>query len=418
MTRIKLGYGKNGLFIDIPNADIISPRHQESLSDPEKAIKNKLYNPNFGKSLEQILSGKSTVAISFTDITRATPNNIIIPVLIGELRKCGIAKNNIVLINMTGSHRHETTEELSRRLGKDIVANYRIVQHNSFDKSSMTLAGYMGNQYPLYINSDFMAADVKICTGFIEPHFFAGFSGGPKAVLPGLSDIDSIMRNHNAVRIGDKNATWGITIGNPVWENIREGCSIVNPDFLINVALNSDAKITEIFTGEWEKAHQAGYTYVKANAMCKVNKLYDTVITTNSGYPLDMNLYQCVKGLSAAAEIVKDNGTIIIAGECSDGIPYGSSYQKILGMEKTPEKLFDLIISNPIVIPEQWQVQIQTKIQKRAKVYIYSDYLSDEEIKASLLLPCRNIEALVNELSGDVAILPEGPQAIPYLDNK
>lgn len=418
MKKVVLDYGKKGLTINLDQADIILPQHQIPLDNIKKAIKHKLYCPDFGLGLDQIIKNKTTVAIAHTDITRATPNHIIIPPLIEELLALGIKKENICLINMTGSHREQTQEELAQMLGADIANNYRCVQHNSFDYDTLSLAGYMNDGNPLYVNKEFMDADLKIITGFIEPHFFAGFSGGPKAILPGLCDIKSIMRNHNAIRIGDEKATWGITKGNPVWENIREGCQIVNPDFLINVALNTDAEISEIFTGEWEQAHQKGYEYVRKHAMRKVNKLYDVVIVTNSGYPLDMNLYQCVKGMSCAAQIVKSGGIIVMAGECSDGLPDNSPYAKILKMAATPQALFDLIINNKEVIAEQWQVQIQTKIQKKAKIYLYSDCLTDEQIKGAMLLPCNSIEKIANNTKGSIAVLPKGPQTIPYFVEK
>ncbi len=412
-NTIKLDYGKKGLCISLAGADVIQPSDQPAAENPAGLIRQKLYKPDCGKGLTELVKGRQTVAVAHTDMTRATPNRILIPVIVNELRKLGIKKENIVLVNMTGSHRPQTHDELVQMLGYDIISDYKCFQHNSFDKDSMVLAGSLDG-FPLYINKEFMGADLKICTGFIEPHFFAGFSGGPKAVLPGLCDIDSIMRNHNAQRIGDSKATWGVTDGNPVWENIREGCKTADPDFLVNVAMNTREEISGVFTGEWERAHKKGYDFVRRNAMRKVDRLYDIVITSNSGYPLDMNLYQCVKGMSCAAQIVKENGTIIIAGECSDGLPKNSSYEKILNMAGTPGELFDLINQSKEMMPEQWQVQIQTRIQKKANVYVYSDCLSDEEIKQALLLPCRDIEALVRLLGGSVAVLPKGPQTIPY----
>jgi len=414
MSKIRLDYGKKGLEIDLEDADIICPKLQLAITNVEKAIKEKLFKPDCGPGLDALLLNKKTVAIAHTDITRATPNKVILPIIINELIKLGIKKENITLVNMTGSHRPQTRKELIAMLGQDIVENFKCVQHNSFDKDTLSLAGYFVDGNPLYINKVFLEADFKICTGFIEPHFFAGFSGGPKAVLPGLCDIDSILRNHNASRIGDENATWALTYGNPVWENIREGCSIVNPDFILNVAMNTEEKISAIFTGQWENTHKIGYEYVRENAMCRVNRLYDIVITTNSGYPLDLNLYQCVKGISCAAEIVKENGVIIMAGECSEGIPSNSPYHKILQMEQSPEKLFELILNNKQTIPEQWQAQIQTKIQKKAKVYLYSDCLNEKEINEALLLQCKDIEGLVKVLGGSVAVIPKGPQTIPY----
>lgn len=413
--EIKLDYGKSGLVINLENADVIYPASQAALPNAEKAIIDKLYSPDFGEGLDKLIIGKKTVAIAHTDITRATPNHIIIPILIEALLKEGILKEDIVLVNMTGSHRPQTAEELDRMLTPAIARNFKCVNHNSFDYNTMSFAGKFKDGNSLYVNSDFFKADLRICTGFIEPHFFAGFSGGPKAILPGLSDIESIMRNHNAIRIASEDASWARTEGNPVWENIREGARIVNPELLINVALNTENKISEVFVGEWEKTHKKGYEFVKAHAMRKVDKAYDVVVTTNSGYPLDMNLYQCVKGMATANEIIKPGGTIIIAGECSDGLPDGSHYQKILSMEKTPEAIFDLIVNGEKTMPEQWQVQIQARIQKKVKVYIYSS-LSEDKVRAAMLEPCDDIEKLVKSLEGSVAVLPKGPQTIPYIE--
>jgi len=411
MINVKLDYGKKGLGILLKDADVYSPREVNEIINPDCYIREKILNPDYGKGLDLIVQGKKTVAIAHTDITRATPNHIIVPILIDSLLKAGIEKENIVLVNMTGSHRPQTEEELKVMLTEDVVRNIRCVQHNSFDYDTMTFAGELDG-YPLFINKDFLAADVKIITGFIEPHFFAGFSGGPKAILPGISDIKSIMRNHNAVRIASNNATWGITQGNPVWENLRDGARIVNPDFLLNVTLNTEGKITGVFTGEWEKAHRKGYEFLIEHAMIPIKKKYDIVITTNSGYPLDMNLYQCVKGISTAAEIVKDGGTIIIAGECSEGIPKGSNYHKVLMSESSPEKIFNKIVNSDKVIPEQWQVQIQARIQKKVKVYIYSEILTEEEIHEAKLLPCNDIPRLVKSLGGEIAVIPHGPMTL------
>ncbi|MGI6213926.1 MAG: nickel-dependent lactate racemase [Christensenellales bacterium] len=414
MREIKLDYGKSGLTIQLEEADVFYPASQTPLNDAGEAVRKSLLAPDFGASLRELVKGKSTVAIAHTDITRATPNHIIIPVLIAALLECGIKKQNITLINMTGSHRAQTQAELETMLTKEVASQYKCVQHNSFDYSTMSRVGLMQDNNPLYINSVFYNADFKICTGFIEPHFFAGFSGGPKAILPGLADIESIMRNHCAERIAHPLSSWGITEGNPVWENIREGASLCPPDFLINVALNNDGKICAAFSGEWDKAHKKGCEFVKRHAMIPVQKRYDTVITTNSGYPLDINLYQCVKGMSAAAQIVKENGTIIIAGECRDGIPEGSPYHNLLKSADSPEQVLEKILSSPKTLPEQWQTQIQAAIQKKARVYLYSG-LKDEQVRETLITPCKDISSLVKELGGSVAVLPKGPQTIPYI---
>jgi len=410
---IRLDYGKTGLAVRLDGADVIEPLEQTAAENPAALIGRKLREPDAGRPLAQLAAGRRTAAIAHTDITRATPNRVILPVIIDELLRSGIRKEDIVLVNMTGSHRPQTAAELESMLGSELVSAFRCVQHDAFDRSTMAVAGELDG-YPLYINREFLQADIKICTGFIEPHFFAGFSGGPKAVLPGLCDIDSIMRNHNAERIADSRATWGILNDNPVWENIRDGCRAVNPDFLLNVALNTRGEISAVFAGAWEEAHFKGCEFVREHAMRKVSRRYDIVIASNSGYPLDMNLYQCVKAMSCAAQIVRDGGIIIVAGECSDGLPKGSEYEKLLKTARTPGELFDLIAAGKETLPEQWQAQIQTRIQQRARVFVYSGSLSDAEIRQALLEPCRDIEALVKAEGGSVAVLPKGPQTIPY----
>ena len=265
MTQtIHLDYGKTGLPVRLDGADVIEPLEQPAAENPAALIKQKLIEPDCGQSLARLIEGRRTVAVAHTDITRATPNRVILPVILDELLKLGIQKEDIVLVNMTGSHRPQTPAELADMLGSDLASNYRCVQHNAFDQSTMACAGELDG-FPLYINREFLQADVKICTGFIEPHFFAGFSGGPKAVLPGLCDIGSIMRNHNAARIADSRAAWAVTEGNPVWENIRDGCRAVSPDFLLNVALNTRGEISAVFAGAWEEAHKKGRAYVREN---------------------------------------------------------------------------------------------------------------------------------------------------------
>ena len=269
-----------------------------------------------------------------------------------------------------------------------------------------------------------MECDLRILTGFIEPHFFAGFSGGGKAVMPGMAGQITVLGNHDAANIGNPNATWGITNGNPIWEEVQEVLKYAAPTFLLNVALNCEKEITAIFAGDAQKAHAAGCAYVKKNAMIPVDHAYDVVITSNSGYPLDLNLYQAVKGMSAAAQVVKPGGAIIIVAECLDGIPEHGLYGQLLRESKSPQELLQKITTPGFLEQDQWQVQIQTLTQLKADVYVYSNYLSDEQIRTCLLNPCRSIEETLQRLikkygpNASVCVLPQGPQTIPYIKTK
>ena len=271
------------------------------------------------------------------------------------------------------------------------------------------------------LNRTYLEAEVRILTGFIEPHFFAGYSGGPKAIVPSLSGAESVYTNHGLAMIADPNATWGVTVGNPIWEEMREVALMTRPTFQLNVTLNAEHEITGVFAGDMLEAHAAGCAFVRKEAMVGVDEPFDIVITTNSGYPLDQNLYQTVKGMSAAAKVVKDGGAIIMAAGCEDGVPNHGRYADLLATGGSPQGVLDLISQPGFAAQDQWQVQIQAQIQLRATVHVFSEGLSNEQIAGALLTPCRSIEATVTELmamygpGARLCVLPQGPQTIPYL---
>jgi lactate racemase len=369
--------------------------------------------------LGELVRRGDTVTIVHTDITRATPNDRVLPVILQELESLGIARKDISLLNGLGTHRPQTEVELRVMLGNWIVENYRCLQHDCNDDQNLVSLGETSHGNPVRINRFYMESDVRILTGFIEPHFFAGFSGGPKAVLPSLAGRESVFTNHGLRMIAHPNARWGVTEGNPVWEEMREVALLTHPTFLLNVTLNINHEITGVFAGDMMVAHTLGCAFVKENAMLKVDAPYDIVLTTNSGYPLDQNLYQSVKGMQAANQIVRDGGAIVIATECEDGLPNHGLYASLLAQVGSPQGALEMISQPGFHAQDQWQVQIQAQIQQRADVYVYSAGLSDEQIEQALFIPCRDIEKTVADLEekygSRICVLPEGPQTIPYL---
>jgi len=341
-----------------------------------------------------------------------------LPVLLSELAH--VPPEQVVLINALGSHRPNTDAELAEMLGAELVARYRIVQHNAFDDEGNECLGRTKRGHEIWINATYLQADVKILTGFIEPHFFAGFSGGPKAVMPGLAAQKSVLANHNAEMIGHPHATWGITEGNPIWEEMREVALWTQPTFLYNVSLNRDKQITGVFAGDLEQAHRAGCQHVARTAMVPVDAPFDIVITSNSGYPLDLNLYQAIKGVSAAAQIVKEGGAIIIAAECWSGVADHPQYSQMLQGASSPQELLAQIRGAGQVAQDQWQVQVQAQVQTRADVYVKSS-LKPAEVQGAMLRVCDSIEETVEQLLGrygpgaTLCVLPEGPMTIPYV---
>lgn len=420
--NLTLAYGRNGLAVNLPSqTDVITSRFVEGISNERKALQDALRQPIGSPPLRELVKTGDTVVIVHTDITRATPNDRILPVLLAELEDAGIARGDIMLLNALGTHRPQTDAELREMLGDTVVDNYCCLQHDAFDNDNLVYLGETSNGHPVRINRYFHEADVTILTGFIEPHFFAGFSGGPKGILPSIAGAESVFTNHGREMIAHPKATWGNLDGNAIWEEMSEAARMAEPTFLLNVAMNTAKAITGVFGGELFAAHAAGCKFVRENAMVPVTEPYDIVITTNSGYPLDQNLYQCVKGMSAARQIVRQGGAIIMAGACNDGLPDHGKYAALLAQGGSPQGVLDLIAQPGFSEHDQWQVQIQAQIQLHADVYVYSDGLSDEQIEQALFTPCRNIEQTVAALQGQygektrICVLPEGPLTIAYL---
>ena len=420
--KVDLNYGRQGLEINLPDeVDVLATHFIPGIPDEAEGIRKALQEPISSPPLSTLVEAGDRVIVVHTDITRATPNERILPVLLDDLLSGGIASQDITLLNGLGTHRPQTENELRGMLGDQIVDGYRCLQHDCNDDGNLVSLGETSLGNPVRINRHYMEADVRILTGFIEPHFFAGFSGGPKAILPSLAGTESVFSNHGLEMIAHPQAAWGITTGNPIWEEMSEVALRTDPTFTLNVAINTQQEITAVFAGDMLEAHSLGCAYVKRNAMVAVDASYDIVITTNSGYPLDQNLYQSVKGMSAASQIVREGGAIIIATACEDGLPDHGRYASLLAEAGTPQGILDLISQPGFSVQDQWQVQIQAQIQRRAEVYVYSDGLTDDQIQQALFLPCRDIEATVAHLQerygpqARICVMPEGPQLIPYL---
>jgi lactate racemase len=428
--QIKLAYGKQGLMLDLPddwNVTVIEPRYIPGLPDPAGAMRGALHDPIGTRPLAEIVRPDDRVGIVFSDITRATPHGLILPAVLAELRH--VPKEQITLCCALGTHRPNTPDELrsmftmggTPETAQELLSTYRLVQNDAFDPATQQHMGVTARGHDIWLNQEIAACDVKVLTGFIEPHFFAGFSGGGKALMPGMAGLRTVLGNHDAGMIADPNATWGVTRGNPIWEEVMEVAHCVGGVFLVNVALNKDKDLTGVFAGDLDAAHAAGCRFVRETAMAPVPAAFDIVITTNSGYPLDLNLYQAVKGMSAAAKVVKPGGAIICAAECWDGIPEHGLYGQLLREAQSPRELLDRIMTPGFLRQDQWQAQIQAQIQRKADVYVYAEGLSDAQIREALLLPCRDIVAAVAELRArygpdcSICVLSEGPQTIAYV---
>jgi len=421
--KLRLDYGTTGLLAEFPDdrTTVIEPVYVPPAPDQRGTLVAALRKP-FGKPpLRELARPGQRIAISVCDITRAQPRQAMLEALFSELP--GVRLEDVTILIATGTHRRNHPEEIECMLGPEFARSCRIVCHDARDVASLVHAGETRSGVRVLLNRRWMESDFRITTGFVEPHFFAGFSGGPKMVAPGLAGLDTVMELHNAPRIGHPNATWGVTEGNPIHDDVREIAGMTGVDFALDVTLNRDQQITEAFAGELLREHAAACTAAKQNAMRRVPRPFDVVITTNSGYPLDQNLYQAVKGMSAAAKIVRQGGTIICAAECRDGIPDHGAYGQILASRSSPQELLAMIMAPGYSRPDQWQVQIQAQIQLKAEVLLKTGYLRADQVRAAHFEPIDDISAAVEDAlqragrDATLCVLPQGPQTIPYILN-
>jgi nickel-dependent lactate racemase len=419
--RVRLDYGSDGLEVDLPDerVTVIEPIPRAAVGDPHATLLGAIRAPLDRSPLGELVRAGQRVAISVCDITRAQPRREMLRALFEEMPQ--VRPEDVTILIATGTHRINTPPELERMLGRDILNTYRVINHDSRDPSCLGRVGVTSTGVEVLLNTAWLDADVRITTGFVEPHFFAGFSGGPKMVAPGLAGLKTVMTLHDVHHIGHPLATWGVTEGNPVHDDVREIARMVPVHFAVDVTLNREQQITAAFAGDVFAEHRAASAHAKATAMRQVPAPFDLVLTTNSGYPLDQNLYQAVKGMSAAAKIVKDGGTIICAAECRDGLPSHGSYGAVLASAASPAQLLELIASPGYSVPDQWQVQVQAQIQTKADVLVKTDGLRPEEVRAAHFTPIDDIAASVRDTlrragpAGTLCVLPQGPQTIPYL---
>lgn len=419
--KIHLQYGKEGIDVELKAANItlLTPKFVEGLADEEAAFFASVRSPIKSAPLRQLVNSTDRVVVVVPDITRPLPSDRLLPWLFAELSH--VPAENFTVVNGTGSHRVNTTQELGRMLGEKIVAKYKVVNHNAHDPATLVFAGTTADGRPVLMNREYVEADKRIVLGFIEPHFMAGFSGGYKGVFPGVAGIDSIMHYHRAEVIADSRSNWGTLDGNPTQQQVRANGSLLPVDFCINVTLNRRQQITRFFCGDVGAAHTEGCAFAKATAMVGCPEPFPVVVTTNGGYPLDQNLYQAVKGMSAGAQIVSEGGLIVAAAKCNDGFPDHGNFRSLLFEHNSPQAILDTIIAPGFSMYDQWEAQLLAMIRLKARVALYSD-IAPGEVSRAHLEPIEEVgarvEAELKRIGRDtpVAVLPEGPMTIPYLE--
>src|SRR5436190_683732 len=307
--RVDLPFGREALPIEVPdNAIVLRPNPTASMLGPVEAIRDALRNPIAGPPLTARVNPGDDVAIVVSDITRPVPNQTLLGPILQDLKAAGVSERDITIVNGTGLHRECTDEELREMLGPDLPKRLRIVQHVARDRSTLVEVGRSNRGVPVEFCRAYVEADVRIVTGFVEPHLFAGYSGGAKGVMPGVAGADIVMSNHGATNLAHPRASWCVIEGNPVARQIRDIVALCPPHFMLNVTIDTERRITGVFAGEMEPAHEAAVRQAEQQYVTPITKPYDVVVVTNMGYLADTTLYQSVKGMSVAAEALRDGG--------------------------------------------------------------------------------------------------------------
>jgi nickel-dependent lactate racemase len=420
--KVHLGYGEHGLDVELPDGTVVlEPSRTPALADPRAAVAEAIERPIGSAPLRQLVRAGDKVAIVVSDLTRPVPNRVLLPPILETVHAAGVPRADVLIIIGTGMHRAGTPEETERVLGPEIASMYEWVNHLSRDKSTLKFLTKSARGAEVWMNRRYLEADVKIVTGFVEPHLFAGYSGGGKGVLPGVAGTEAVMSNHAADMLGHPKATYCVGEGNPIFEEQRDIALLTKPSLLVNVTLNEKREITAVFAGELVAAHDAGIAQAERQYVREIPHPFDIAVSTNMGYPADLLLYQSVKGMAVAAKGVREGGSIILAAECRDGLGL-SEYVELMTSETSPQALLDRIYSPGFARYDQWGVQCQAMVQAKFDVWLYSA-MSRETTESAHLRYCADISATVEKLrrrqraelgrEPAVVVLPHGQLTVP-----
>jgi len=395
-----------------------TPSCEPAAADPAAEVRRALESPIASERLRRLAEKAKNCVIICSDHTRPVPSRHLIPAMLEEARRDNPAID-ITLLIATGCHRGTTRDELVAKFGPEIVGKEKIVIHDCLDETMLQDAGVLPSGGRLILNRLALETDLLISEGFIEPHFFAGFSGGRKSVLPGIASRETVMANHCAEFIASPHARTGILTGNPIHRDMLFAARRAKLAFIVNTVIDAGKRIVRTFAGDPEQAHAAGVEFCRKQARIEVPES-DIVITTNGGYPLDMNVYQSVKGMTAAEAVCRKGGVIIMAAGCCDGHG-GAGFFEALSKAASPEEILAAVLARPrnATVPDQWQYQILARFLKDFKVVMYAPECPKELLRAMKLdAAATPDEALAKAFArcgknAKVAVIPEGVSVIP-----
>jgi nickel-dependent lactate racemase len=418
--RVTLAYGRSGLEVDLPDdrpVRVLAYKEAAALSDPLAAAAEVIAHPTGSPPLAEVARGRRDACVVVSDITRPVPNTTILPPLLATLEAAGIERDRITLLVATGLHRECTEGELLEMLGPQIVRGYRVEQHRGKCLAEHTYLGESPRGVPIWIDSRYVKADLKITTGLIEPHLMAGFSGGRKLICPGLAALETVRVWHGPEFLEHPRADCGLLEGNPVheentWIAQRAGC-----DFIVNAVIDAQRRPLKFVAGDMVAAFEEGVAFVRTVVCDTVPEPVDVVVTSAAGYPLDTTFYQAIKGLTGALPIVKQGGTIVLAAGLSEGI--GSpEFCRLFEENPSLEVFVQRILGKDYFVMDQWQLEELAKVRRKAQVKVVSDGLTAETLARLFVEPAPSVESAVSDALRDagpnatLAVIPKGPYVL------
>jgi nickel-dependent lactate racemase len=425
VVKFMLDYGRTGLPVELPAERVVGPlaiRDVPPLDDPEAAVAAALEYPIGSAPLRQIAQGRKDVCILVCDITRPVPNRTILRPLLPVLHAAGIPRERVLILIATGLHRPSTAAEKLEMLGDEIVSNYRIEDHRGTRLDEHTLVGTTTRGIPGWIDTRYLRADLKITTGLIEPHLMAGYSGGRKLICPGVAALETVKRWHGPELLEHPRAVCGILEGNPVHEENTSIARMAGCDFIVNVTLDSQRRVTSVVAGDMEQAFLEGVRFMEGICRAEVARPVDIVVTSSAGYPLDTTFYQAIKGLTGCLPIVKQGGTIILAASLSEGV--GSpEFTSVFRENPSLDVFMQRVLGREYFVMDQWQVEELAKVRRKVRVKIVTGGLSADVLTSCFVEPAASVEAAVAESLAEygpdaqVAVIPKGPYVLPILSD-
>jgi nickel-dependent lactate racemase len=419
VMKIDLAFGKTGLSVNLPEGfryRVLEARSAKPLADWRSSLESALDRPIASLPLAELARGKRTAAVSVCDITRPAPNRLTVPPVLHRLEEAGIRRENITILIATGLHRPATADEIREICGDEVAAAYRVVNHDARNLASHRHLGSTKSGTPVYIDERFVAADLHITFGFIEPHLMLGYSGGRKLIAPGLAAQETIKVLHSPKFIRDTRAVEGSIDDNPLHRELLEIARLARHDFLVDVVLARDRSIASIFAGDPERAHRAGADFVSNVMLETLEEPVDAAIATSAGYPLDLTFYQSIKGVTAASHIVKEGGQILLAAACQEGAG-APEFRQMLLEAPSAEEFLRRIETAPAIV-DQWQIEKLAIVTTHQRVLWYAPGLPPEYHHRLWGRSYATIESAVEALTSSlapgatIAVIPEGPYVL------